>query len=136
MLLIPSVSNSHHIQYTSLFLSLPGIYTTAPTLSTWVANNASPHARRAAAIAISFTMTNPGGILGTWLLGSLSPTPRYTLATRVLLAFSVGMFVVSGLNTWYLYDQNRKKDEIRRTTTREQEDPGLGDKSAWFKYAL
>lgn len=81
-------------------------------------------------------MTNPGGILATWLLGSLSAPPRYTLATRVLLAFSVIMVVVSGLNTWYLYDQNRKKAKIRQVMSREQEDPSLGDKSAWFTYTL
>ncbi|KAF5327673.1 hypothetical protein D9619_005010 [Psilocybe cf. subviscida] len=129
------VSKNHHIQYASLFFSIPGTYTSAPTLSTWIANNAAPHARRATAIAIGFIMTNSGGILATWLLGSLSAAPRYTLATRVLLAFSVVMVVVSGLNTWYLFDQNKKK-EIRKTMTREQEEPGLGDKSAWFKYAL
>lgn len=81
-------------------------------------------------------MTNSGGILATWLLGSLSTAPRYTLANRVLLSFSVLMVVVSGLNTWYLLDQNKRKEEIRKTITREQEDPKLGDKSAWFKYAL
>ena len=81
-------------------------------------------------------MTSAGGILATWLLGSLSAAPRYTLATRVLLAFSVVTVVVSGLNTWYLFDQNKTKEEIRKTMTREQEEPGLGDKSAWFKYAL
>ena len=131
-----SVSKNHHIQYASLFFSIPGTYTLLPTFSTWVANNASPHVRRATAIAIGFIMTNSGGILATWLLGSLSAAPRYTLATRVLLSFSVVMAVVSGLNTWYLFDQNKKKEEIRKTMSREQEEPGLGDKSAWFKYAL
>jgi hypothetical protein len=81
-------------------------------------------------------MTNSGGILATWLLGSLSPAPNYTLATRVLLAFSVLMAVISSLNVWYLWDQNKKKAEIRKTSTRDQETPGLGDRSAWFIYAL
>jgi hypothetical protein len=81
-------------------------------------------------------MTSAGGILATWLLGSLSAAPRYTLATQVLLVFSVAKFLVSALTTWYLFDQNKKKEEIRNTMTREQEEPGLGDRSAWFKYAL
>jgi hypothetical protein len=81
-------------------------------------------------------MTNSGGILATWLLGSLSLGPRYVLATRVLLSFSVLMVAVTALNTWYLWDQNRRKAEIRKTLTREQEDPRLGDRSAWFQYSL
>ncbi|KAF8198500.1 major facilitator superfamily domain-containing protein [Pholiota molesta] len=129
-------SKDHKIRYASLFFSIPGTYLSAPTLSTWSANNAAPHTRRATAIAIGFIMTNSGGILATWLLGSLSPAPNYTLATRVLLAFSVLMAVISSLNVWYLWDQNKKKAEIRKTSTRDQETPGLGDRSAWFIYAL
>ena len=81
-------------------------------------------------------MSNSGGILATWLPGSLSLGPRYILATRVLLAFSGLMVAVTALNTWYLWDQNRQKAEIRKTSTREREDPRLGDRSAWFQYAL
>lgn len=129
-------SPNHTTQYCSLFFSIPGTYLSAPTLSTWSANNAAPHTRRATAIAIGFIMTNSGGILATWLLGSLSPGPRYTVATKVLLAFSVIMLVVSAMNTFYLWDQNRKKRQIRSKIGKSQELPGLGDKSAWFEYAL
>jgi hypothetical protein len=68
-------SAKHNVQYGSLFFSIPGIYIVAPTLTTWLANNATPHTRRATAIAITFILTNSGGILATWLLGSLSPPP-------------------------------------------------------------
>lgn len=124
------------MQYGSLFLSIPGTYLAAPTLSTWSANNAAPHTRRATAIAIGFIMTNSGGILATWLLGSLSPAPRYTKATVVLLIFSIIMVVVSLMNTYYLWDQNKKKRLIRERMTRSEEKPGLGDRSAWFEYNL
>lgn len=131
-------SPKHDVQYASLFFSIPGTYLAAPTLSTWSANNAAPHARRASAIAIGFVATNSGGILATWLLGSLSPGPRYTVATRTLLAFSVLMFVVSGVNWAYLWDQNRRKrlSRERLAGRREDEKQGLGDKSAWFEYML
>jgi hypothetical protein len=36
---------------------------------------------------------------GTWLLGVLSPAPRYFLASEVLLSFSVLMFVLFTSNT-------------------------------------
>jgi len=129
-------STNHHVQYGSLFLSIPGVYAMAPGISTWNANNSAPHVRRATAIAIGFIMTNSGGILATWLLGSLSPPPRYTKATKLLLIFSVLMAFFSVLNIFYLKRENKKKAEIRAHTPRHQEEPGLGDKSAWFVYSL
>jgi sugar phosphate permease len=129
-------SHSFHVQYGSLFLSIPGTYAMAPTISTWNANNAAPHVRRATAIAIGFIMTNSGGILATWLLGSLSPPPRYTKATKMLLIFSVMMAFFSALNVIYLQRENKKKAAVRTHTSRHQEEAGLGDKSAWFVYSL
>jgi len=119
-----------------LFLSISGIYCSAPALSTWSANNAAPHTRRATAIAIGFIMTNSGGILATWLLGSLSKAPLYTSATITLLVFSAAMVVLAGVNTYYLWSQNKRKAAIRATMTRSDEEPGLGDRSAWFVYNL
>lgn len=133
---LQSGSKSHHVQYGSLFLSIPGTYTTAPTLSAWGSNNAAPQTRRATAIAIGFIMTNSGGILATWLLGSLSAAPRYTSATITLLVFSIVMALFGGANLYYLWSQNKKKAEIRKTMTHEQEKPGLGDRSAWYVYNL
>jgi len=132
-------SARHSVQYGSLFFSIPGTYIVAPTMSTWVANNATPHTRRATAIAIGFILTNSGGILATWLLGSLSAPPRYTKATVTLLVFSALMVVFAAANWWYLWDQNKKKSVIRLRETkmaREEEDMRLGDKSAWFEYNL
>jgi len=129
-------SNSLKVKYGSLFFSVTGTYCAAPALSTWSANNAAPHTRRATAIAIGFIMTNSGGILATWLLGSLSPPPLYTKATITLLVFAVLMVVFTAMNTYYLYAQNKKKAVIRATTTRSEEKPGLGDRSAWFVYNL
>ncbi|KAH9482229.1 putative transporter [Psilocybe cubensis] len=129
-------SNRQRVRYGSLFFSIPGTYLVAPTLSTWNANNAAPYTRRATAIAIGFIFTNSGGILATWLLGNLSPGPAYKLATRVLLSFSALMVATAALNTWYLWNENKKKAVIRGKITRDQEKPGLGDRSAWFEYAL
>lgn len=124
------------MQYGSLFLSITGAYCGAATLSTWNANNATPHTRRATTIAIGFIMTNSGGILATWLLGALSPPPRYTKATITLLIFSILMVLFSAVNLVYLWDQNRRKRAVRISTSIEHEKPELGDKSAWFEYNL
>ncbi|KAG6868027.1 hypothetical protein C0993_008227 [Termitomyces sp. T159_Od127] len=129
-------SQNSHVKYGSLFMSITGAYNGAPALSTWNANNTAPYTRRATAIAIGFIMTNSGGILATWLLGTLSPAPLYTKATLTLLIFSILMAVFSAMNIVYLTSQNRKKAMIRATTAREDEAPGLGDCSAWFPYSL
>lgn len=132
----PSASEKTNIQYASLFLSISGTYASAPTLSAWNANNAAHHVRRATAIAIGFICTNSGGILATWLLGALSPAPRYTSATITLLVFSVAMGVISAVLMWYLGRENKKKEGVRTRMKREEEQKGLGDRSAWFIYNL
>ncbi|KAJ7778828.1 major facilitator superfamily domain-containing protein [Mycena maculata] len=129
-------SKNHHVQYGSLFLSIPGTYSMAPAVSAWNANNAAPHIRRATAIAIGFILTNSGGILATWLLGSLSPPPRYTKATKILLIFSVLMGFFAALNMVYLTRENKRKAAVRKESTRTDEATALGDKSAWFVYSL
>ncbi|KAF4590269.1 hypothetical protein EYR38_009567 [Pleurotus pulmonarius] len=118
-------SHKHAVQYGSLFLTLSGINTAAPTITSWTANNTAPHIRRASAIAVVCMLTNMGGILSTWLLGSLSSAPRYTKATIVLLVFSIGLGVAAGLNVLYLWTQNKKKAEIRATITKEEEPVAL-----------
>jgi hypothetical protein len=131
-----SATTSKHAKYGSVFLSLTGAYGLAPPLSAWNANNTAPHVRRATAVAIGFIMTNSGGILATWLLGSLSPPPRYEKATITFIVFSAGALVTAVLNLVYLMSQNKKKAAIRAISTRESEKAGLGDRSAWFIYSL
>lgn len=46
------------VAYGSLFLSVPGVYATAPIISAWIANNSEPYYRRATAVAIGFVSTN------------------------------------------------------------------------------
>ena len=115
---------------------MTGSFCCSPGTGAWGANNATPHPRRATAIAIGFIMANAGGILATWLLGSLSTPPLYTKATIILLVFSIVMVLVAGANTFYLWSQNKKKAVIRATMSRSDEKAGLGDHSAWFIYNL
>jgi len=129
-------SAKNDIHYASLFFTISGAYNGAPTVFAWNANNTAPHARRATSIAVMTIVGNLGGILSIWLLGVLSPAPRYLLATQVLLSFSVFMLAFSVLNTIFLWDQNRKKAKIRLTSSVMEEKPGLGDQSAWYIYHL
>ncbi|KIK65240.1 hypothetical protein GYMLUDRAFT_980832 [Collybiopsis luxurians FD-317 M1] len=129
-------SKSTHVQYGSLFFSITGAYTAAPSASAWNAANITPETRRATVIAIGFVMTNSGGILATWLLGSLSPAPRYTSGTITLLVFSILSALLCLANIVYLWAQNAKKAKTRQVMIREEEKSGLGDRSAWFIYNL
>ncbi len=65
-------SKSHDVRYGSLFLFVTGVYCIPPSLLAWAANNSAPRFRRAAVIAFLLSSTSLGGILATWLFGSLS----------------------------------------------------------------
>ncbi|PBK63057.1 MFS general substrate transporter [Armillaria solidipes] len=119
-------------RYGSLFLSIPGVYTSAPTLSTWNSTNSAPHLRRATAIAIGFMMTSAGGILSTWLMGSLSTAPKYVLGTRVMVAFSGGMAVGSALCLGYFVWMNQKKRDMQGQVIKGMD----GDLAPSFVYLL
>ncbi|KAG6870295.1 hypothetical protein C0992_000483, partial [Termitomyces sp. T32_za158] len=123
-------SYSLHVKYGSLFLIVTGAQSATPALLTWGANNASPYTRRATASAVGSIMSNSGGILATWLLGTLSPAPLYRKAAMTFLIFSVLIFLLSGINIIYLNSQNRRKAVIRAAMSPEEEKPGLGDRSA------
>ncbi|KAI6013225.1 major facilitator superfamily domain-containing protein [Pisolithus marmoratus] len=129
-------STSPHVQYASLFFSVTGAYAIAPAAITWMANNSAPHIRRASSIAFAFVASNSGGILATWLLGSLSPAPNYTPATIAFIAMSIGQAVVSSLNLFYLSRENHAKAETRLSMAKHDEPQDLGDRSAWFMYSL
>ncbi|KAK0445887.1 major facilitator superfamily domain-containing protein [Armillaria borealis] len=125
-------SSSAHIRYGSLFLSIPGVYATTPTLASWNSTNSAPHVRRATAIAIAFILSSVGGILSTWLMGSLSTAPKYVLGTKVMVAFSGGMAVGSALCLWYFVWMNRKKAKMLEKNIKGMD----GDLAPSFVYLL
>ncbi|KAG6813686.1 hypothetical protein H0H92_008534 [Tricholoma furcatifolium] len=129
-------SNKTTVMYGSLFLTVGGINCSSPALAAWVANNVSPHVRRATAIAVLAGVTNAGGILSTWLLGTLSTGPRYKSGTITLLAFSVAMSFFISATWWFFFKENRKKEVMRTLCNRADEANGLGDRSAWYTYIL
>lgn len=133
--LIYSVSKSSHIRYASLFFSVTGTTCVAPALIAWLTNSA-PHTRRATAVAVTSIMSELGGISATWLLGSLSPGPNYTLATITFIVMSIATVLFAAANLAYLGRENRLKAEKRQSMKKEDEPENLGDSSAWFVYNL
>ncbi|CAH7681965.1 major facilitator superfamily domain-containing protein [Phakopsora pachyrhizi] len=136
------------LKYFSLFLSVPGIYSAAPPLFAWQANNSEGHYRRATAIALSSITGNCGGILSTWLFPR-SDSPRYHTGTIVNLIFSIGIIFFAVANrTWLMALNNRKtknrekllskyeNDQTKNSTEKsDQAWKELGDKHPDFVYA-
>ena len=85
-------------------------------------------------------MTNSGGILSTWLLGTLSPAPGFKTASITFLVFQVGILLCAQVNLAYLVVANRRKAEIRAVASSETvahvEQSTKGDASVWFQYTL
>ncbi|KAI9066852.1 MFS general substrate transporter [Trametes sanguinea] len=133
-------SHVDHIRYGSLFLLVPGTYCIGPPLGTWAANNSAPLIRRATALALLPVMTNLGSILSTWLLGAISPAPRYTAATITLLAFQVAIIACATLNLLWLAKENRRKKQERDIVLADGEAEhdlvGIGDDCIWFEYVM
>ncbi|KAK0457498.1 major facilitator superfamily domain-containing protein [Desarmillaria tabescens] len=125
-------SSSANTRYGSLFLTIPGVYTTTPTLGTWNSTNSAPHVRRATAIAVGFMVASAGGIVSTWLIGSLSTAPKYVLGTKVMVGFSVGMIVGSALCLGYFVQMNERKRGMLRREVKGMD----GDLAPTFVYLL
>jgi hypothetical protein len=99
-------SKKKNTDYGALFLEIIGVYSSAPCLSTWLANNVQPHYRRATAVAIAFVATNIGGIVSPWFF---TDPPRFHKATSINLAVSLGMAASSAGIIFYLRACNAKK---------------------------
>ncbi|CAL1707480.1 unnamed protein product [Somion occarium] len=135
-----------YVAYGSLFLSVPGVYATAPLLSAWMANNSEPYYRRATSVAIGFVATNAGGILATWSYPT-KEGPRFQRTTIMNLTFSVIVIVGAAINAKYLSRENDRKTQRRAEllapyTNDEHSDGGekawldLGDRHPDFRYSL
>lgn len=123
-------SKNNHVRYGSLFLFVPGVYCSPPSLLAWAANNSAPRFRRAAVIAFLLSSTSLGGILATWLFGSLSKAPDYDNATIVSIVFSAGMIVAAFANIVWLNAQNKKRKAVANPG------PVNDDRSDGFLYKL
>ncbi|KAI9433910.1 MFS general substrate transporter [Lactarius indigo] len=117
-------SDNKNTNYGALYLQIIGSYAAAPCLSTWNANNVQPHYRRATAIAIGFIATNAGGIVSTWLF---TDAPRFEKATRVNLAFSLGMGVTCmGILVYFKVRNAEKRREVQRLLQTHGDGTGVG----------
>ncbi|KAI9451632.1 MFS general substrate transporter [Lactarius psammicola] len=117
-------SHNKNTNYGALYLQIMGTYAVAPCLSTWNANNVQPHYRRATAIAISMMTGNIGAIMSTWLF---TDPPRFERATRINLAFSLGMAVSClSILVYFRVRNAEKRREVQRLLQMHGDGTGVG----------
>jgi MFS family permease len=130
------------VRYTSLCFLIAGIYSSAPSLISWIPNNTAAHTRRATAIAMGFVSTNIGGIISTWIYPKTS-APHYRFAARYNLSLvCITVAVIAGevaLLRW----MNQRKEEKREYLLQGMESMSpkdqfneLGDHHPDFRYTL
>lgn len=108
-------------------------------------NNTAPFLRRAIAMSLASTMVQFGSILSAQLFGTLSPPPRYTVATVTLLALQIGTILCAAGTMVYLARENERRKRVREASTpiagadvpevRACEGPVSND-SVWFTYVM
>ncbi|CAL1713318.1 unnamed protein product [Somion occarium] len=126
-------ADSVSMAYGSLFLSVPGVYATAPIISAWIANNSEPYYRRATSVALGFVSTNAGGILSTWSFPS-NEGPKFRRATILNMVFSAGLVVGSLINFLYLTRANKIKRQRRsELLARYTDAEGKCNEKAWIE---
>ncbi|KAI9457829.1 MFS general substrate transporter [Lactarius psammicola] len=117
-------SDNKKTNYGALYLQIIGCFAAAPCLATWNANNVQPHYRRATAIAIGATAANVGGIMSTWIF---TDPPRFQKATRINLAFSLGMAASSvGILVYFRVRNAGKRREVQRLMKLHGDGTGAG----------
>ena len=104
-----------------------------------MANNTAPLTRRATGLALFTMLANVGAVLSTWLYGPISPAPRYTAATALLLGMQIGIALCAAVTRTYLARENRRKAQLRAEGGREgPPSPGveIPNDSIWYEYVL
>jgi MFS family permease len=129
-------------KYTALCFLITGIYASAPSMISWVPNNTASHTRRATAVAISFILTNAGGILSTWIYPK-TDAPRYAFAAKLNLSFCVLTVALLATNLTWLKFLNRRKETHRDHLMKDvvhlplkDQREALGDHHPDYKYTL
>ena len=128
------------VLYGSLFFQTIGAFTSASAINAWNVNNIQPYYKRSTAIAFALSMANFGGVVSTWIFND---PPRFAKATKINLAFSVGVCTLAAVNRVWLVIQNRRKETERALKlylgTREEEEAQrrrFGDDHPDFIYTL
>ena len=130
------------VRYTALCFLITSIYSTSPSILTWIPNNSATYSRRATAVAIGFVTSNSGGIISTWIYPQKS-APRYLFGTRFnlsLICIEMALIVVQVALLRHLNQKKvDKRDELLsglEHLSLDEQMEVLGDHHPDFRYTL
>lgn len=129
-------------RYAAICLNVASIYSTAPSILTWIPNNSAPYGKRATSVAIGFVTSNAAGIISTWIYPS-KDAPRYLFAVKFNLSLICIEMALLLLQIYLLSRANKRKVTQREQLLADVEHLPLaeqmqilGDHHPDYKYTL
>ena len=129
-------------RYVAICLNVASIYSTAPSILTWIPNNSAPYGKRATSVAIGFVTSNAAGIISTWIYPT-STAPRYLFAVKFNLSLIciemallvVQIFLLIRLNKRKISNREQLLAGVEHLSMHDQMQK-LGDHHPDFTYTL
>ncbi|KAJ9122150.1 hypothetical protein QFC24_004378 [Naganishia onofrii] len=129
------------VNYVGLHLAAAGVYPLIPVVVSWGSNNCGGSLKKGVATAIIVSVGNAGGVISSFIYPA-KEKPRYYKGHGINIAYCVFVIFASAFMTWYLGNENKKKDARNAARTHpwtaeeklEHED--RGDDVDWFRYVI
>lgn len=120
----------------AIVIAMIGIYPIQPATQAWNTNNIEPSSRRAVGVALTNSVGNLGGIVGSFMYLE-SQAPRYETGFGLSLALGGYAMLTALLLEWsYLTSNARKAKVVSNTPHDDAQLLSMGDKSPLFKHVL
>ncbi|KAM5343861.1 hypothetical protein ACJ41O_012398 [Fusarium nematophilum] len=127
------------LTYAFLFAIPAGVHPGVITLVSWISNNLSPTWKRAVGMAMTISLGNLGGVVGSNIYLARE-APKYWTGYGVSLACSAVGILCTVVLRYVWSRENDKRDKISEAEARakytEQELLELGDRSPLYRYVL
>ncbi|KAF9885386.1 hypothetical protein FE257_013004 [Aspergillus nanangensis] len=128
--------------YFAMFILGGSMFPAAPAVVAWIANNLAGQWKRAIGMALSFSLANlAGGCIGSNIFLERERPEYHTGYSIEVSIYALGV-VVSTLQLWKLWHENKRKAKILEETPQEAKEQLFldtmdeGDKSPRFMYTL
>lgn len=131
-----AMATSASAVWAAVVVAMIGIYPIQPAVQAWNANNIAPSSRRAVGVALTNSVGNLGGIVGSFMYPE-SQAPRYETGFGLSLAFGAYTLLMALLLEWSYVRSNARKARMVGNTQHDDADLlAMGDKSPLFKHVL
>jgi MFS family permease len=136
-----TVTNIPGVNYTGMFFAAAGVYPLIPVVVSWGSNNCGGSLKKGVATAIIVSVGNAGGVISSFIYPA-KDKPRYYKGHGINIGYCVFVIFSAAFMTWYLNNQNKKKDAKNAarshpwTDAEKIEHEDRGDAVDWFKYTI